>query len=73
MRSSPTADVVWEEGGRGRVGEREGKGKEGERVEEKGRRLASFEDSLSPLCTSWLILTHDKVFIVKLDRFIGLQ
>ena len=28
MRSSPTADVVWEEGGGGRVGEREGKGKE---------------------------------------------
>ena len=27
MRSSPTADVVWEEGGGGRVGQREGEGK----------------------------------------------
>lgn len=43
MRSSPTADVVWEEGGGGRVGKREGKGKEergwegklGKRDEEK--------------------------------------
>ena len=61
-----------------RVGEREGKGKEGERVGRKIRKerwgkVASFEDSLSPLRTSWLILTHGKIFIVKLDRFIGLQ
>ena len=55
---------------RERVGEKE---REKGVKRDRGRKKRKVIDSLSSLGTSWLVLTHDNVIIVKLDWFIGLQ